>query len=73
MVFCVCLLEILRVVIRFCRQLQSVDSHHVYPLISGYGTRSPDSGCPEALLVVMLQATIGVIIQALMTGMLLYL
>jgi hypothetical protein len=36
--------------------------------IVGYGTRSITQYCPEALIILMLQSTVGVIIQALMTG-----
>lgn len=35
---------------------------------SGYGTRSLTDNCVEALIVLMTQATFGVVIQALMTG-----
>ena len=39
----------------------------------GYGSRVITDQCPEALAMLMFQATCGVVIQALMTGKLLYL
>lgn len=40
----------------------------IISIYEGYGTRSITKNCPEALILLMIQATFGVIIQALMTG-----
>lgn len=42
--------------------------YHIVTFLSGYGTRSLTKSCAESLIILMLQATFGVIIQALMTG-----
>ncbi|PAA94735.1 hypothetical protein BOX15_Mlig013325g1 [Macrostomum lignano] len=45
--------------------LFSIETQHTI----GYGTRYPTDRCPEAVLMVMVQSCFGVIIQALMTGL----
>lgn len=44
--------------------LYSIETQHTI----GYGSRATSPHCPEAILVMMIQSCIGVIIQALMTG-----
>ncbi|PAA52468.1 hypothetical protein BOX15_Mlig015253g1 [Macrostomum lignano] len=45
--------------------LFSIETQHTI----GYGFRYPSDRCPEAVLMVMVQSCFGVIIQALMTGL----
>ncbi len=45
--------------------LFSIETQHTI----GYGTRHMTPNCPEAILIMMIQSCFGVIIQALMTGL----
>ncbi len=45
--------------------LFSIETQHTI----GYGTRQTTSNCPEGILIMMVQSCFGVIIQALMTGL----